>query len=199
MPGAADRRRAERLLSWWRACGRPTAIRSCRCSTAWRPVRRAGSAGLRLARLAPDRQHALCRQRRAVACRIAWRAAPGARLHPESGAAVRRDDRDQRHQRATSTATRRLRARSRVEGRCSTICVARGVDHLIVGGLATDYCVRASVLDALRQGLGGDGCRRRRPRRRSRRGRRQPRPRRDARGRRGGRPGARDPPGTCDA
>ena len=31
---------------------------------------------------------------------------------------------------------------------------ARGVDHLIVGGLATDYCVRASVLDARRHGLG---------------------------------------------
>ena len=30
---------------------------------------------------------------------------------------------------------------------------ARGVDHLIVGGLATDFCVRASVLDALREGL----------------------------------------------
>lgn len=27
------------------------------------------------------------------------------------------------------------------------------VDHLYVGGLATDYCVRASVLDALRHGL----------------------------------------------
>ena len=31
---------------------------------------------------------------------------------------------------------------------------ARGVDHLIVGGLATDYCVLASVLDARRLGLG---------------------------------------------
>jgi nicotinamidase/pyrazinamidase len=30
---------------------------------------------------------------------------------------------------------------------------ARGVDHLIVGGLATDFCVRASVLDARRHGL----------------------------------------------
>ena len=29
---------------------------------------------------------------------------------------------------------------------------ARGVTHLIVGGLATDYCVRASVLDALGRG-----------------------------------------------
>jgi len=28
-----------------------------------------------------------------------------------------------------------------------------GVDHLYVGGLATDYCVRASVLDARRYGL----------------------------------------------
>ena len=29
---------------------------------------------------------------------------------------------------------------------------ARGVNHLYVGGLATDYCVRASVLDALKRG-----------------------------------------------
>ena len=30
---------------------------------------------------------------------------------------------------------------------------ARGVNELIVGGLATDYCVRASALDARRQGF----------------------------------------------
>lgn len=40
---------------------------------------------------------------------------------------------------------------------------ARGVDHLIVGGLATDHCVRASVLDALTHGFAvtvvGDGVR----------------------------------------
>ena len=29
----------------------------------------------------------------------------------------------------------------------------RGITHLYVGGLATDYCVRASVLDALKAGL----------------------------------------------
>jgi nicotinamidase/pyrazinamidase len=30
---------------------------------------------------------------------------------------------------------------------------ARGVKRIVVGGLATDYCVRASVLDALRHGF----------------------------------------------
>jgi nicotinamidase/pyrazinamidase len=30
---------------------------------------------------------------------------------------------------------------------------AHGIDHLYVGGLATDYCVKQSVLDALRAGL----------------------------------------------
>lgn len=29
---------------------------------------------------------------------------------------------------------------------------ARGIGHLVVGGLATDYCVKESVLDALRRG-----------------------------------------------
>lgn len=29
---------------------------------------------------------------------------------------------------------------------------ARGIEHLVVGGLATDYCVKESVLDALRRG-----------------------------------------------
>jgi nicotinamidase/pyrazinamidase len=31
---------------------------------------------------------------------------------------------------------------------------ARGITHLYVGGLATDYCVKHSVLDALAQGFG---------------------------------------------
>lgn len=31
---------------------------------------------------------------------------------------------------------------------------ARRIDHLYVGGLATDYCVKHSVLDTLRSGIG---------------------------------------------
>jgi nicotinamidase/pyrazinamidase len=34
------------------------------------------------------------------------------------------------------------------------LLTAAGVDHLLVGGLATDYCVRATVLEALSRGLG---------------------------------------------
>lgn len=30
---------------------------------------------------------------------------------------------------------------------------ARGIQHVYVGGLATDYCVRATVLDALKEGI----------------------------------------------
>jgi nicotinamidase/pyrazinamidase len=30
----------------------------------------------------------------------------------------------------------------------------RGIDHVTVAGLATDYCVRATALDALREGFG---------------------------------------------
>jgi nicotinamidase/pyrazinamidase len=30
---------------------------------------------------------------------------------------------------------------------------ARGIDEVVIGGLATDYCVKASALDARRQGL----------------------------------------------
>ena len=43
-----------------------------------------------------------------------------------------------------------------VTGRGSLLddLLARGVNHLIVAGLATDYCVLASVLDARRHGLG---------------------------------------------
>ena len=34
------------------------------------------------------------------------------------------------------------------------LLAAAGVDHLLVGGLATDFCVRATVLSALSRGLG---------------------------------------------
>ena len=64
---------------------------------------------------------------------------------------------------------------------------ARGVNHLYVGGLATDYCVRHTVLDALQQGIAvtrPHGCRppgRRVARRRGARARRHAGSRRHAR------------------
>ena len=77
----------------------------------------------------------------------------GARLHPDlalpSGAMIvtKGTARDEHGYSAFE---------GRVAGRGALIedLRARGVDHLIVGGLATDYCVRASVLDARRHGLG---------------------------------------------
>ena len=39
------------------------------------------------------------------------------------------------------------------ETRLGDLLRERGVDRLFVGGLATDYCVKNTVLDALRQGL----------------------------------------------
>lgn len=35
----------------------------------------------------------------------------------------------------------------------AALLAARGINHLCIGGLATDYCVRASVLDALGRGI----------------------------------------------
>jgi len=37
--------------------------------------------------------------------------------------------------------------------RLAEVLHARGISRVLVGGLATDYCVRASVLDALRNGF----------------------------------------------
>ena len=78
---------------------------------------------------------------------------PGARLHRDlalpSGAMI-----------VTKGAARDEHGYSAFEGQVTgrgalgDDLVARGVDHLIVGGLATDYCVRASVLDARRLGFG---------------------------------------------
>ncbi len=77
----------------------------------------------------------------------------GARLHPDlalpSGAMI-----------VTKGAAREEHGYSAFEGRVAgrgpllDDLRARGVDHLVVCGLATDYCIRASVLDARRQGFG---------------------------------------------
>ena len=39
-------------------------------------------------------------------------------------------------------------------GNLDDVLRARGVDHVYVAGLATDYCVRHTVLDAVREGFG---------------------------------------------
>ena len=56
--------------------------------------------------------------------------------------------------------------------------------RVVIGGLATDYCVKATALDAVRIGYADDGARRRDPGGRPGRRRRRPGARRDGRGRR---------------
>ena len=78
---------------------------------------------------------------------------PGARLHPDLAL-------PSRAMIVSKGTTRDEHGYSAFEGQVTgrgalaDDLVARGVDHLIVGGLATDYCVRASVLDARRLGFG---------------------------------------------
>jgi nicotinamidase-related amidase len=71
----------------------------------------------------------------------------GAELHP----AIAALEPDVRIAKAT---TRDRDAYSAFDGTgLEDLLRARGVDRIVIGGLATDYCVRASVLDALRAGF----------------------------------------------
>jgi len=78
---------------------------------------------------------------------------PGARLHPDLAL-------PSRAMIVTKGTARDDHGYSALEGKVTgrgTLADdlrARGVDHLVVGGLATDYCVRVSVLDARRLGFG---------------------------------------------
>jgi nicotinamidase/pyrazinamidase len=54
---------------------------------------------------------------------------------------------------ATEDAYSAFQARDDAGRPLADILRQRGVRRLMVGGLATDYCVRATVLDALRQGF----------------------------------------------
>ena len=56
---------------------------------------------------------------------------------------------------ASRCGTRRPARRSRRSSRRSS--ASRGVERVVVGGLATDYCVKATALDAVRLGLPDDG------------------------------------------
>ena len=91
-----------------------------------------------------------------VSCGGAWPAhcvagSPGARFHPD----LRLPD-------GTQIVSKGIEANSDAysafEGRLDDGTLLaddlrrRGVTHLVTGGLATDYCVRHSVLDAIRQG-----------------------------------------------
>ena len=77
---------------------------------------------------------------------------PGAQFHPElrlpSGTVV-----VSKGTGATEDAYSAFQGRDEAGRPLVDILRQRGVRRLVVGGLATDYCVRATVLDALRQGF----------------------------------------------
>ena len=77
---------------------------------------------------------------------------PGASFHPElrlpPGAVV-----VSKGMGATEDAYSAFQARDDSGRPLGDLLRQRGVRRLVVGGLATDYCVRATVLDALRQGF----------------------------------------------
>jgi nicotinamidase/pyrazinamidase len=77
---------------------------------------------------------------------------PGARFHPKlrlpGGAIV-----VSKGMGATEDAYSAFQARDDAGRPLADLLRQRGVRRLVVGGLATDYCVRATVLDALRQGF----------------------------------------------
>ena len=96
-------------------------------------------------------------------------ARPLRRRHARRRAAPRaRPDADRRGGRqgpgpATPRATRASRTR-----RSPSCCASTTVDHVTVVGLATDYCVKNTALDALQRGLRGHGRQHRHPRGRGR-------------------------------
>jgi nicotinamidase/pyrazinamidase len=77
---------------------------------------------------------------------------PGARFHPDlrlpGGSIV-----VSKGMGATEDAYSAFQARDEADRPLADILRQRGVRRLVVGGLATDYCVRATVLDALRHGF----------------------------------------------
>ena len=72
----------------------------------------------------------------------------GAELHPELDT---RPDRRDRRQGPGPGHGRLLGASTRPGSRSG--CATRGVDELTIVGLATDYCVKNTALDALREGF----------------------------------------------
>ena len=77
---------------------------------------------------------------------------PGARFHPElrlpADAVV-----VSKGMGATEDAYSAFQARDDSGRELADILRQRGVRRLVVGGLATDYCVRATVLDSIRRGF----------------------------------------------
>ena len=92
---------------------------------------------------------------------------PGAALHPGLRTARRRDGRLQGHRRRGGRLLLLPGPRRRGGTEFAALLAGRGIRRLFVGGLATDYCVKATALDARRAGT-----RRRRPGGRGPRGRR---------------------------
>ena len=145
-----DRRLPERLHARRRAGrARRRRDRRARERAGRRPALRAGGGH---ARLAPAGPRLVRRAGRAVAARTACRT-PRARSCTRRSTASRVDvvvDKGQDPGTEGYSGFEATRARA-------SCCASAGVDRLTVVGLATDYCVKNTALDALRGGLRGDG------------------------------------------
>ena len=148
---AGGRGCAERLLSRRIPGGARWRFRRPGAQSLRRALRRAGRRGLRLAGLASATDQALRRVRRNLA--PALRAGDGRRRAASGARAPARTQVVSKGMDPEEDAYSCFQARAEQGGDFASLLAAREIQRLFVGGLATDYCVKATALDALRAGL----------------------------------------------